>query len=186
MHIGLPTPPGSTSVVRACKAQLKLLGFPFPKPLGLRPASRHCMLLSSWQERWPVTNTGTIVSGSRLCCCVILPGPVGTLPFVRHGLLQRPHAANLCDAGVTPTVHSYWGLTLYHPEDLPWDAFKRAGSRPDPAKPMNCQPANLATLPDVMTQYRKPTQSQSEVRLPWCFQVTPSCLATLPRPDAVD
>lgn len=39
-------------------------------------------------------------------------------------LMLYPDTCLVC-TGVTFSVHTFWGLTLYHPDDLPYSAFDK-------------------------------------------------------------
>jgi hypothetical protein len=104
--------------------------------------------------------------------------PQAILPFTPSSALStacagfRNRAPSACSchnswrrcAGVSVFVRSFWDWTLYHPLHLPWDKLgaSKAG-RPDAALPMNAQQSAFAAIPDVMTQYRKPTQANAHI-----------------------
>ena len=68
---------------------------------------------------------------------------------------------------VAARVKSFWGWTLYHPDDLPWDKFGASKARrPKGDLPCNAQSGAFVSLPDVMTHFRKPTQGHAQVSSP--------------------
>jgi deoxyribodipyrimidine photo-lyase len=108
-------------------------------------------------------------------------------------------AAAAAQLGWTCSVRRFWGTTLYHPDDLPYAAFAAAAasraeeqqqkqqqaatqqapagaSRGQAGRP-NASPAHFASLPDVMTTFRKLSQQHAAVRQPL---PAPSSLPPLP------
>jgi len=76
-------------------------------------------------------------------------------------------------------VRAFWGLTLYHPDDLPWAHFapqKRKQARAPPPLAaassnagdarFNADAAFFSALPDVMTTFSKVVDAHAMVRLP--------------------
>nr|QIQ49260.1 DASH cryptochrome [Volvox carteri f. nagariensis] len=113
------------------------------------------------------------------------------------GALRKWGAAR----GVSVSVHTYWGRTLYHPDDLPYHLYDRAAKAssqggsgmaggglpraPSPPHsptrplPLNADKNRFRNLPRVMTDFRKATQAAASVRpsLP-----APTALPPLPPP----
>ncbi|KAG2448995.1 hypothetical protein HYH02_005749 [Chlamydomonas schloesseri] len=111
-------------------------------------------------------------------------------PGDREAVVQRAVTAWAAKRGVNCSVHPYWDKTLFHPDDLPYPLYGtgkaaagggggsgggKSGQRP--AKPQKQQPersqftqaANrdvqrYRTLPAVMTDFRRTTQSACLVR----------------------
>lgn len=104
------------------------------------------------------------------------------------------HAVPAHAAGLQPSVHHYWGCTLYHPDDLPYslwqahndaaegsessspDAARRPAAAAPPAAAQrqdggpcgrpNRQRRRFACLPQVMSDFRRPLQAHAPVRPP--------------------
>ncbi|GIL43896.1 hypothetical protein Vafri_1477 [Volvox africanus] len=106
--------------------------------------------------------------------------------------------------GVSVSVHSYWDRTLYHPDDLPYHLYEKASKAVSPspwvtepektsgdkalrkaggnqswALPPNTDRTRFRSIPPVMTNFRKATQSAASVRpsIP-----APTFLPPLPAP----
>ncbi|KAG2444726.1 hypothetical protein HXX76_001470 [Chlamydomonas incerta] len=122
------------------------------------------------------------------------PGPSGAAAEDREAAVQRMLAAWAAQRGVGCSVHPHWDKTLYHPDDLPYSMYgtgKAAGGQgsqksggkegQQQAKQPQHQPqqqdgrqqysqaANrdaqrYRTLPSVMTDFRRTTQSACVVR----------------------
>ncbi|MEW5319883.1 MAG: hypothetical protein WDW38_011000 [Sanguina aurantia] len=90
--------------------------------------------------------------------------------------------------GVTFSVHTFWGLTLYHPDDLPYSAFhtdsKTELSGSSRGSDTIVSASRFSGLPGVMTDFRKAVQSLSEVRpcIPAPASLPPLPPACLPAP----
>ncbi|KAK9808788.1 hypothetical protein WJX72_003695 [[Myrmecia] bisecta] len=89
--------------------------------------------------------------------------------------------------GLTCRLHRYWGATLYHPGDLPYDRFPvpkdascytaeaapAAGNAADPRSQ-----ARLRRIPPVMTDFRKALEAHASVR---CSVPAPDHIPPLPQ-----
>ncbi|GLI69973.1 hypothetical protein VaNZ11_014626 [Volvox africanus] len=103
--------------------------------------------------------------------------------------------------GVRVSVHTYWDRTLYHPDDLPYHLYEKASKAitPSPwmtepektsgdkaaggsqswALPPNADRTRFRSIPPIMTNFRKATQTAASVRpsIP-----APTFLPPLPAP----
>ena len=201
LHAGLPRNQAQLHVLYSCPPHSStLLSFPPCRLLLEACASLRRSLRAHGSDLlWAQGHPGALVGQ-----LVALAASAGSTRLaLHHYMLPGGASADLEDEvaaafsavagqhGLASSVHHYWGCTLYHPDDLPYDLYRQqSGGQQQPSSNSleaaaaaaaaataqqqhgwacsraNRQQQRYACLPGVMTDFRKVLQAHTPVRLP--------------------